>query len=121
LVPIVIAIAIVAVAAYQATRPPARASSADVAAAKALVGDCLARNGGTSASPAYLLAAVSCRSASAAVKVVAVLVPRAGKSGTEELGVCPKGSAVAQVLRPGVVGEPFECLTAVPGQQVSRP
>jgi hypothetical protein len=98
-VPLLIAVAIVAVAVYQATRPPARASRQDISAARALAGKCLASQGGGAYSPTP----VSCGSAGAAVKVVAVVLPSREVS-------CPKGTLVAQVSRPGVVGEPFECL-----------
>jgi len=100
LAPLLIALAIVAAAIYQATRPPAHATRQDIASAEALVGKCLAAEAG-SGPGAYSPAPVSC--AGAAVKVVAVVV--AGKQ-----SVCPKGTLVAQVAKPGVVGEPFECL-----------
>jgi hypothetical protein len=100
LVPLLIALVIVAVAVYQAARPPAHASQADVRAAEELVGKCLeAGNGPGTYSPAP----VSCASATAKVKVVAVVLP--GRRST-----CPHKALVAQVAKPGVVGEPFECL-----------
>ncbi len=131
-VPVLVALLVIGAAVYQATRPPARASAADIAAARALNGRCLARSGGTEASPAYSATSVACGSAVAAVRVVAVLVPgtSAGASGTagssagagpggapgtgpEAALSCPKGSVEAQVLEPGVVGEAFECLAPV--------
>jgi hypothetical protein len=56
--------------------------------------------------PVYSPTPVTCRSAGASVKVVAVLVP--GKSGS-----CPAGSAVIQVLHVGVAGEPTECVLPI--------
>ena len=96
-----IALAIVAVAVYQAARPAAHATQQDIASAKALDGKCLASQGAGSA--AYSIAPVSCAGAAAAVKVVAVVLPSAHVT-------CPKSTLVAQVARPGVAGEPFECL-----------
>lgn len=101
LVPILIVLAIVVIAVYQATRPPSHATRADIEAAQALDGRCLAREAGGSAS--YSATPVNCDVNRAAVKVVAVVL--AGKRAS-----CPRGSLVAQVAKPGVVGEPFECL-----------
>jgi hypothetical protein len=106
LVPILIAAFVVAVAFWQATRPPARARSADIAAAQALKGQCLVRKGGTASAPVLSGTPVSCGSASAAFRVVAVLVP--GKP-----GACPSGSAVVQVLHADIAGEPSECIVPV--------
>ena len=100
-VPLLVALAIVAVAVYQATRPPAHASTQDVATAEALKGKCLAPQGAGSAT--YSTVPVSCAGAGAAVRVVAVVLPSTHIT-------CPKGSLVAQLARPGVAGEPFECL-----------
>ena len=106
LVPILIALFVVAVAIWQGTRPPRQATSADVAAAQALVGQCLVRTGGTASSPRYSPAVVPCSERGATVKVVAVLVP--GRRGS-----CPANSDVVQVLQPGVLGEPSECVVPV--------
>jgi hypothetical protein len=105
LVPLVIALVIVAIAVWQATRPAARATRADIAAAESLKGECLARTGGTPKSPVYSPVPVSCTANEASVKVVAVLVP-----GTKRAVPCPAGSLVVQVLEPNVVGEPSECV-----------
>jgi hypothetical protein len=105
LVPLVVIVFIAAIAVWQATRPAAHASKADIAAAEALKGDCLARTGGTAKSPVYSPVPVSCSGSGAAVKVVAVLVP-----GDRPSGTCPQGSLVVQVLEPNVVGEPTECV-----------
>lgn len=112
LVPLLIALVIVGVAVYQATRPPARATRQDIAAAEAMKGDCLARDGGTPAAPEYATAPVSCSTSGAAVKVVAVVVPGKG-------GACPEHTVLAQLLRVGVVGEPVECLQAVPKHHIA--
>jgi hypothetical protein len=110
IVPLLVAVLIVAAAVYQATRPPARASRSEVAAARALRGHCLARDGGTNAAPMYSATPVGCGTAAAAVRVVAVVVRSTGLGSVP----CPKGAPlVAQVLQPGVVGEPFECLEVV--------
>ena len=106
LVPVLIAVFVVALALWQATRPPSRATQADIAAAQALRGQCLQRHGGTKLAPVYSPVAVSCHSAGASVKVVAVLVP--GKPGS-----CPPGSSVVQVLQAGVSGEPSECILPI--------
>jgi hypothetical protein len=107
LVPLVIALFVVAIAVWQATRPAARATKSDIAAAEALKGDCLARNGGTAKAPAYSPVPVSCTASDASVKVVAVLVP-----GSRSVS-CPSDSLVVQVLEPNVVGEPSECVVAL--------
>jgi hypothetical protein len=106
LVPLLIALFVVALALWQATRPPSRATQADIAAAQALRGECLQRHGGTKSAPVYSPVALSCHSAGASVKVVAVLVP--GKPGS-----CPPGSSVVQVLQAGVSGEPSECVLPI--------
>ena len=106
LVPLLIAVLVVAIALWQATRPPARATQADMAAAQALKGQCLRRQGGTKSAPVYSPVPLSCRSAEASVKVVAVLVP--GRPGS-----CPASSAVIQVLQAGVAGEPSECVLPI--------
>jgi hypothetical protein len=110
LAPLLIVLFIVAFAVWQATRPAAHASKADIAAAEALKGDCLARDGGTAKSPVYSAAPVSCSAGDASVRVVAVLVP-----GADRPASCPQGSLVVQVLEPNVVGEPTECVLAVHG------
>lgn len=107
LVPLVIALLIVAVAVWQATRPAAHATRSDVAKAQALKGDCLARSGGTAKAPVYSAVPVSCTASDASVRVVAVLVP-----GSRSVS-CPAGSLVVQVLEPNVVGEPSECVLAL--------
>jgi hypothetical protein len=110
LAPLLIVVFIVALAVWQATRPAARASKADIAAAEALKGHCLAQDGGTAKSPVYSATPVSCSAGKASVRVVAVLVP--GSDGSVS---CPQGSLVVQVLEPNVVGEPSECVLAVHG------
>jgi hypothetical protein len=109
LVPLLVMVFIVAIAVWQATRPAAHASKADIAAAEALRGDCLARTGGTAKSPVYSPVPVSCTGGGASVKVVAVLVP-----GSRPAGSCPRGSLVVQVLEANVVGEPSECVLPLP-------
>jgi hypothetical protein len=110
LAPLLIVLFIVAFAVWQATRPAAHASKADIAAAEALKGDCLAQDGGTAKAPVYSAAPVSCSAGDASVRVVAVLVP-----GADRPASCPQGSLVVQVLEPNVVGEPTECVLAVHG------
>ena len=110
LVPLLVIVFIVAIALWQATRPAAHASQADIATAEALKGACLAQNGGTAKAPDYSPTPVSCTGRDAAVKVVAVLVPGSGRSVS-----CPRGSLVVQVLEPNVVGEPSECVLALHG------
>jgi hypothetical protein len=105
LVPLLIVVFIVAIAAWQATRPASRASHADIAAAEALKGQCLARDGGTADAPVYSATPVSCNAGGGSVRVVAVLV--AGHNGPTS---CPKGSSVVQVLAANVAGEPSECV-----------
>ena len=56
-----VAVFVVAFAFWQATRPPARATQADIAAAQALKGQCLRRQGGTKAAPVYSPTPVSCQ------------------------------------------------------------
>ncbi len=106
LVPLVIAVIIVALALWEATRPPSHASKADIAAAEALKGQCLVKEGGKPSFPVLSPTPVSCSEAKAYAKVVAVIVP--GHPGS-----CPSGSAVVQVLQTGAVGEPSECLLPV--------
>lgn len=100
-VPILIVLAIVVLAVYQATRSPARATHQEIAAAQALKGKCLAHEAGHPET--YSTVPVGCGASAAAVKVVAVVF--AGEQAS-----CPRGSLYAQVAKPGVVGEPFECL-----------
>ncbi len=104
LVPILIALAILAVAVYEAVKPAARATQADIAAAMALRGKCLARGGGSASAPSYSTTPVACSSSQAVVKVVAVV------SADARAGSCPRGTEVAVLVNAGVVGEPFECL-----------
>ena len=100
-VPVLIVVAIVVLALYQATRSPARATPTEIAAAQALEGKCLAREPGHP--DTYSTVPVGCHVSSATVKVVAVVL-------TGKASSCPRGSLYAQVAKPGVVGEPFECL-----------
>ncbi len=106
IVPILVAVSIVAVAVWQATRPPRHAGPSDIAAAQALKGQCLTRTGDRKGPPVYSPLPVACGQHGAAVKVVSVLVP--GHPGS-----CPRGSMVVQVLQPGVLGEPSECVVPV--------
>ena len=110
LVPIVIGLLIVAAAVYQASRPPAKASRQDIAAAVALRGRCLARTGGTESAPRFSATPVTCTSRDAAVKVLSVFSPSKG----DETGHCPSSGLVALVVYPTLRGEPFECLVPVP-------
>ncbi len=107
LVPLVIVAFIVAIAVWQATRPARTASRADIAAAQALKGQCLARDG-TGSAPVYSPTPVNCAAPGALVRVVAVLVP-----GSVTQGSCPKSSVVVQVIEANVKGEPSECILAV--------
>jgi hypothetical protein len=106
LIPLVIAVIIVALALWEATRPPGHATEADIAAAEALKGQCLVKEGGKPSFPLLSPTPVKCSEVKAFAKVVAVIVP--GHPGS-----CPPGSAVVQVLQTGVVGEPSECLIPV--------
>ena len=106
LVPLLVAVFVVVIALWQAARPPAPATQADIAAAQALKGQCLHRQGGARSAPVYSPTPVSCSSPRASVKVVAVLVP--GRPGS-----CPLSSAVVQVLQAGVAGEPSECILPI--------
>ena len=106
IVPILIALLIVAVAVWQATRPPRHAGPSDIAAAQALKGQCLTQTGDKTGAPAYSPVPVPCSQHDATVKVVSVLVP--GRPGS-----CPRGSTVVQVVQPGIVGEPSECVVRV--------
>jgi hypothetical protein len=107
--PIVIAAVIVVFAIYQATQKPVKATPAQVAAAEALKGKCLVQTGGTAARPKFSPTPVNCSSASASVKVVSVVVPR-GKKPPHR---CPKGAGLVQVLQPGILDEPVECIEPV--------
>ena len=109
LLPVVLVVGIVAVAIWQGTHPALKATPQDITQAKALEGKCLARAGGTNALPKYSATPVSCTSASAAAKVVAVLVPGA-KGGPQG---CARGDAAVQVGQPRVQGEPVECVAPV--------
>jgi hypothetical protein len=100
-VPLLVVAAIVVLALYQATRRPAHVTPKEIATAQALEGKCLAHVPGHPES--YLTVPVRCNVSSAAVKVVAVVL--SGKATS-----CPRGSLYAQVAKPGVIGEPFECL-----------
>ena len=108
LVPLLVVAFIVAIALWQASRPAASASKADIAAAQALKDQCLARSGGTASAPIYSPTPVSCTAQNASVRVVAVLVP-----GSTDTPSCPRGSTVVQVVEPNVRGEPSECVLPV--------
>lgn len=104
-IPVLIAIGVVGVALWQANLPPAPATAADIQAARALAGDCLATSGGTPKFPDFSPTPVSCSSAQAAVRVVKVV---------DKAGSCPpKTVFVLQVILPGVTNEPFECANPV--------
>lgn len=105
-VPIVIAVAVVALALWQALKPAGSASAADISAAHALEGQCLAKVGGTEKSPIIGASAVECSSKRAAVKVVSIAL---------EQRSCPAGTAAVQVVDAGVKGEPYECVAPVKG------
>lgn len=107
--PVVIVVMIVVLAIWQATQSPVKATPQDIATAKSLQGKCLARAGGTASSPKLSATPVSCASPSAAVKVVAVVVPHA-KTGPR---ACPAGAGLVQVLNPGIMDEPVECVEPV--------
>jgi hypothetical protein len=106
IVPVVIAVFVVAIALWQATRTPGAATKADIAAAVALKGECLTRDGGNASYPVITSTSVKCSEASAFAKVIAVIVP--GHPGS-----CPSGSDEVQVLRSGAKGEPHECIVPV--------
>ena len=106
IVPIVVAVLIIAIAIYQSTRPPSHATRQDIAAAEALKGRCLARDGGNTEFPDYSATPVNCSAKQAAVRVIKVVVP--GKA-----GVCPADSLEVRVVDVAAVGEPAECLVAV--------
>lgn len=107
--PVAIAIIIVALALWQATQSPVKATAADVAAAEALKGQCLAQTGGTASQPKYSPTPVDCSSAAASVKVVAVVVPHSKAKPRN----CPAGAGIVQVLQPGIMDEPVECTQPV--------
>jgi hypothetical protein len=107
LVPIAIAVFAVAIGAWEGFHPR-HATTSDVSKARALIGQCLARDGGSATAPRFHDAPISCASAGAAVKVVGVIVP--GQSGSS----CPSGSEVLALVDPGVSGAPLECVVKVP-------
>ncbi|HTW09042.1 MAG TPA: hypothetical protein VME46_16150, partial [Acidimicrobiales bacterium] len=106
LFPLVLVALILVVATYQAFRPPPKANKADIAAAEALKGKCLAKSGGTARYPDYSPNPVPCASSTAFALVVAVVLPGKGAE-------CPRDTVVVRVVDVDVSGEPVECLTAV--------
>ncbi len=104
MVPIVIFLAIIGISLYQALKPPSQATRADISAAMALQGRCLARGGGSAAAPVYSSTPVACSDPTAAVRVVSVVKT------TAKVASCPRGSEPAFVVKATVLGEPFECL-----------
>lgn len=115
LLPVLIALGIVAVAVWQGTHPALKATPQDIAQARALDGRCLTRSGGTAAQPKYAPTPVSCSSSQAVVKVVEVLVPGAKGQARH----CPPGDGAVRVVEAGVQGEPVECTAPLRRQRAN--
>jgi hypothetical protein len=103
IVPLIVVALILGLAVYQAFKSPNEATKQDIAAAMALKGACLEKSGGTSQYPDYSSVPLSCSSAKAVVKVVAVVLPGPHAA-------CPSGSLTMRVIDPATAGEPVECL-----------
>jgi hypothetical protein len=108
IIPLAIALVIVAFAVWQAIRPAAPASASDIAAARALQGHCLVASANSTGGANLLPTTVSCSNPAAAAKVIVVVSRAAGMAPS-----CPSGTDVAQVLDPGVRNEPFECVEPI--------
>lgn len=108
IVPVVLAVAVVGIGAYQALRSSGSAARNEAKATEALLGHCLARTGGTDARPTYGTTAVPCTSKDAAVRVVAVL------PGAATPPRCPAGSTPLARPYPGVRYPHVECVRPVP-------
>jgi hypothetical protein len=105
IVPVVLTLAIVAVAAFQALRPSGNQTQKEAKASAALLGKCLHRNGTVLGHPSYASKPVSCNSPDAAVKVVRVLAPGSP--------LCPAGSVGVELPFAGVKLLHIECVEPV--------
>jgi hypothetical protein len=107
IVPIVLAVAIIAIGIVQAARPgPSQAKAESKAAAK-LLGTCLRQDGVTGGHPRYASGPVPCSAPNASVKVVSVL------PGTPGAPSCPDGQSSVQLAYPGVRYPHVECVVAL--------
>jgi hypothetical protein len=108
LVPVALAVFVVVVGTYQATKSTSDPVRAEAHAAAALVGKCLTRSGTVGGRPGYKSSPVPCELPVADVKVRSVL------PGTPGSPSCPTGSTAVQLSYPGVRYPHVECVTPVP-------
>ncbi len=108
LVPVGLALLVVVVGVYQATKDTSDPVAAEARAAEALVGKCLAQDGTAAGHPRYGSRPVPCELPLADVKVRSVL------PGTPGSPSCPKGTAAVQLSYIGVRYPHVECVTPVP-------
>jgi hypothetical protein len=103
IVPIVMAVIIVGLGVWQATRTTSNPVQAETRSAEALKGKCLATNGTSGGHPRYSPSPVSCAGADAAIRVVSVL------PGTPGSPSCPAGTTPVQLATIGVRYPHVEC------------
>lgn len=108
IVPIVLAVFVVAVALFQSVgHSRTGLVRAETKAADALLGQCLAQHGTKAGHPSYSTTTVRCSSSAAAVKVVKVL------PGTPGSPSCPAGTVAMQIPYQGVRYPHVECAKAL--------
>jgi hypothetical protein len=96
IVPIVLIVAVIAIAVVQAVHGSGGLTASETKAADALVGKCLVADGSSAGHPSYSPKGVSCASAGAAVRVTRVL------PGTPGSPTCPAGTTAVVLAYPGV-------------------
>jgi hypothetical protein len=107
LVPVVLTVAVVVIAVFQALRPSGNQVEKEAKASAALLGKCLGQSGSALGHPKYSSSPVPCSSQKAAVKVVAVLPSTPGSP------LCPAGTVGVELPYAGVKFLHIECVEPV--------
>jgi hypothetical protein len=107
LVPVGLAVLILALGVVQAVRERPSPTKAEAAAAEKLLGKCLESNGTFDGKPRYEASPVSCTSPHATVKVISVL------PGTPGAPNCPAGATAVRLAYPDVKYLHRECVKPV--------
>lgn len=120
LVPIVLAVLVIALGAEQAFHggghdAAKRAAKQEATTAKRLVGRCLARDGTTDGQARYTSNAVACDGPKAAVKVVRAVAPLARGAGAGSK--CPAGTTSMALVSPGATEAYQLCIRPVTKQR----
>jgi hypothetical protein len=107
-VPIVLTVAVVAIAVDQALQPSSNNGATEAKASAALLGKCLSQSGTALGHAKYSSQPVSCSSPRAAMKVVDVLPSTPGSP------LCPAGTTGVELPYAGVRYLDIECLQPAP-------